>query len=100
MAEKHPQLSAEMTELFFPHTYECIIFFIAFLWTEAKSVDDFRRLFDVSSECTSPSPPLPPYFLAVSLRAILHKTENLFIGYFHGFRFAEDHEDAQTRRSW
>ena len=46
--------------------------------------------------------PLPfrLYFLAVSLRAILRKTENLFIGYFHGFRFGEDHEDAQTSRSW
>ena len=95
MAEKHPQLSAEMTELFFPHTYECIIFFIAFLWAEAKSA---CSTFPLS---VHPLPlPFRSYSLAVSLRAILHKTENLFIGYFHGFRFAEDHEDAQTRRSW
>lgn len=89
-----------MTELFFPIHMNVSIFFIAFLWTETKSVDDFRRMFDISSECISPPLPFRSYFSAVSLRAILHKTENLFIGYFHGFRFAEDHEDAQTRRSW
>lgn len=85
---------------FFSHTYECINFLLLFYGPR-------RSLLMIFPACSTfplsvyPLPlPFRSYSLAVSLRAILHKTENLFIGYFHGFRSAENHEDAQTRRSW
>lgn len=78
-----------MTEFFFPYIWMYKFFYCFFY--------GLRRSLLMSFEARSTLPlsiyplPLPfrSYFLAVSLRAILLNTENLFIGYFHGFRFAQ-----------